>query len=124
MLVRRCFMFASVSAVSYPRRSYAASSIVKSSYRDIFQKANEDDKQLILEKYKKDLSKAFGHSHVVESLKSDTIEELHYILVLYSKPLSPERRISLRKMALPYLESSDKDIQKLFEYILKYYDVL
>jgi hypothetical protein len=124
MLVRRCLMLASVSTCVYPRRSYAASHVVSSSYRERFQKLNESDNQLVLENYKNELTKAFGHPHVVSALPTDTIKELHYILVLYSKPLGPERRIMLRKILLPYLESSNEESQKLFKYILKYYDVL
>jgi hypothetical protein len=124
MLLRRCLMLASVSACAYPRTSYATSYVTKSSYRERFEKLNESDNQIVLENYKKELTRAFGHSHIVSSLSNETINDLHYILVLYSKPLSPERRIMLRKRILPYLESSDKDTQKFFEYILKYYDVL
>lgn len=124
MFARRSLMLGYASTFVYPRRSFAASSIIKSSYRDIFQKSNEDDKKLVIEKYKKDLTKTFGHSKVIENLKTDTIEDLHWILVMYKKPLSPERRISLRKTILPYLESSDKETQMLFEYILKYYNIL
>lgn len=117
-------MLGYVSTFAYPRRSFAASSIIKSSYREIFQKSNEDDKKLVIEKYKKDLTKTFGHSKVIENLKTDTIEDLHWILIMYKKPLSSERRINLRKTILPYLESSDKETQKLFEYVLKHYDIL
>lgn len=128
MLMRRCLMFASVSTLSYPRRSYAASQVLKAShtesYRERFEKLNESDNKLVIEKYTNELTRAFGHSHVVSTLSKETITDLHYILVLYTKPLSPERRIILRKQILPYLESSDKETQKLFEYILKYYNVL
>ena len=128
MLVRRCLMFASVSASVCPRRSHAASQILQASkaesYRERFEKLNESDNQLVLEKYKKEITRTFGHSQVVSSLSDETINDLHYILIMYSKPLSPERRITLRKLILPYLESYDKETEKLFEYILKYYDLL
>lgn len=128
MLVRRCLMFASVSASVCPRRSHAASQILQASkaesYRERFEKLNESDNQLVLEKYKNEIIRTFGHSQVVSSLSDETIGDLHYILVMYSKPLSPERRIRLRKLILPHLENSDEDTQKLFEYVLKYYDVL
>lgn len=122
--MKRSILFASVSAVAYPRRSLSTSHVGKSSYRDMFQKMNESDNQLILENTKKELTKTFGHPHVISTLSNEIINELHYILIVYTKPLIPERRIKLRNFALPYLEGSDKDKQKFFEYILKYYDIL
>lgn len=126
--MRRCLMLTSVSSIAYPRRSYAASQVLKAvnneSYRERFEKLNESDNKLVLEKYKQELTRTFGHPQVVSTLSNETINDLHYILALYSKPLSPEMRINLRNKLLPYLEKSDKETQKLFEYILKYYDVL
>lgn len=128
MLMRKCLMFASLSAMSCPRRCYAASQVIKAatteSYRQRFERLNESDNKLVIEKYKKELTKAFGHSQVISTLSDETINELHYVLKMYYKPLSPEMRIILRKKLLPYLESKDKETQKLFEYILKYYEVL
>lgn len=132
MFMRRGIIFATVSASMYPRRCHANSYIPKAtnsdssqkSYRQRFEKQNEIDNKLVIENYKQEITKVFGHPQVVSTLSTQTIRDLHFILVLYSKPLSPERRISLRKEFLPYLENSDKDTQKLFKYILKYYDVL
>jgi hypothetical protein len=128
MLARRILALASVSLVVhtiYPRRCYAESNVVKSeSYRERFERLNNDDRYLVLEQYKEKLTKVFGHSHIVSILPSDTIEDLYYVLALYSKPLSPERRILLRNKMLTYLERSNEETQKFYEYILKYYDVL
>ena len=131
MLARRVFALTSLSSAVhavYPRRCYAEGHAVKcvkrETYRERFEKLNKDDKCLVVEKYQKELTKAFGHSQVVSNLSTETIEDLHYILTLYSKPLSPEMRILLRKKILPYLEESKEETQRFYEYILKYYDVL
>lgn len=131
MLARRVFALTSLSSAVhavYPRRCYAEGHAVKcvkrETYRERFERLNNDDKYLVLEKYKEELTKAFGHSHVISILPSDTIEDLHYVLTLYHKPLSPERRILLRKKMLTYLEKSNEETQKFYEYILKYYNVL
>lgn len=128
MFAKRCFMITSISSLAYPRRSYASSHAVKSykreSYRERIQKLNQEDKILVHENYKRELSKAYGYAHVISILPSDVIEELHYIYVLYSKPLSPERRILLRNKILPYLESSKNEEQLFYEHLLKYYDLI
>lgn len=126
MFPLRCFVATSLAYGVFPRKSYASCSAVKcvkhESYREKFDKLNKEDNVLVIEQCKKELTKAFGHSHVISQLPTETIDELHYIL--YTKPLSPEMRILLRKKILPYLESSSEDAQKLYEYILKYYDVI
>lgn len=131
MLARRLFALTSLSSAVhtvYPRRCYAEGHAVKcvkrESYRERFEQLNNDDRYLVLEKYKEDLTKAFGHLHVVSILPSETIEDLHYVLALYTKPLSPERRIRLRNKMLTYLERSDEETRKFYEYIVKYYDIL
>lgn len=131
MFTKRCLIMTSVSPLvygGYPRRSYASSHVVKcvkpESYRERIEKLNLEDKILVLENYKKELKKAYGYPHVISILSADDIEELHYIYVMYSKPLSPERRISLRKILLPYLEGSPKEEQKFYEHLLKYYNAI
>lgn len=128
MFAKRSLLLTSVSSFAFPRRCYASSHAVKSykreSYRDRIQKLNQEDKILVHENYKKELKKAYGYAHVISILPSDVIEELHYIYVLYSKPLSPERRIILRNKILPYLESSQKEEQLFYEHLLKYYDLI
>jgi hypothetical protein len=131
MFAKRCLMITSVSSLAYggyPRRSYASSHAVKSfkrdSYRERIEKLNQEDKILIHENYKKELKKAYGFSHVISILPTDVIEELHYIYVLYNKPLSPERRIILRNKILPYLEKSKNEEKLFYEHLLTYYDVI
>jgi hypothetical protein len=129
MFARRMFALTSLSSIAhsaYPRRCHAEThkSVKCASYRDRFEQLNNKDKILVIEKYKNELTRTFGHSNIISHLPSDTVEQLHYILVLYSKPLSPERRIALRKTILPHLENSNGETQRFFEYILKYYDVL
>lgn len=102
----------------YPRKVYAISS-----YREQFQRLNEKDNALVIEKYKEDLIRTFGHSKVISNLDRNLIDELHYIQVMYNKPLSPEQKIYLRKKFLPYLENQNKEQQKFFEYIAKYYEL-
>ena len=128
MFAKRCFVITSISSLAYPRRSYASSHAVKSykreSYRERIQKLNEEDKVLVNENYRKELKKVYGFPHVISILPSDVIQELYYIYVLYSKPLSPERRILLRNKILPYLESSKSEEQLFYEHLLKYYDII
>ncbi len=133
MFARKCLMLTSVSSVGYalyPRRCYASAvkclkhESYRESYREKFEKLNKDDKCLVIEKYKQELTKAFGHSQVVSNLSTETIEDLHYILKMFSKPLSLELRILLRKKILPYLEESKEETQRFYEYILKYYEVM
>lgn len=127
MLPLRCFVATSLAYGAFHSRSYASSNVVRcvkhESYREKFEKLNREDKSLVIDKYKVELTKAYGHSHVISQLPIEIVEDLHYVLVLYTKPLSPERRISLRNKILPYLEDSDEESQKFYEYILKYYDV-
>lgn len=127
-MFRRCLMLSSVPSLTYymyPRRCCAESRTVKcESYRERFEVLNNEDRNLVLEKYKDEIAKAYGHSNIVSTLPSDVIDELHYILILYSKPLSPERRIMLRKKILPYMEKSDAKTQQFYENILEYYDLL
>lgn len=128
MFAKRSLLLTSTSSLAYPRRCYASSHAAKNykcqSYRERIQKLNQEDKILVHENYKKELRKAYGYAHVISILPSDVIEELHYIYALYSKPLSPERRILLRNKILPYIESSPKEEQLFYEHLLKYYDLI
>jgi hypothetical protein len=127
MFAKRSLLLTSTSSLAYPRcyaTSHAAKNYKCQSYRERIQKLNQEDKILVNENYKKELRKAYGYAHVISILPSDVIEELHYIYALYSKPLSPERRILLRNKILPYIESSPKEEQLFYEHLLKYYDLI
>lgn len=117
-------MFATVSSLSYGVRPRICHALPRDSYRERFQKLNQEDSLLVTAKYKKDLTKAFGYSHIISALPSNVIDDLHYIYVLYTKPLSPERRMMLRNKILPLLESADEGTQEFYEHLLKYYEVL
>ena len=97
---------------------------MQASYRERFEKLDREDGICITNKYKEELSRKFGHQQVIASLNKELIDELHYILVMYVKPLSPERRVSLRRLLLPHLESSESDTLRFFEHLLEYYEVL
>lgn len=124
MFAKRFLYLAPVSGIVFHRKTaYAASHppVVKSYYRDRFEQLNKEDKFLIIESYKSDLSKKFGYSHIIAGLDNDIVEHLHYVLAMYTKPLSPERRIALRNRMLPYLEKSDGETLQFFEHLLTYY---
>lgn len=124
-MLKRCMYIAPVAFSLYPRKAYASHTHTpKSTYRQRFEQLNHEDNQLVISNYRAELSKEFGYSHVIANLDKSIIDELHYILVLYSKPLSPERRIMIRNKFLPFLESSDDETIKFFEHVLSYYGVL
>jgi hypothetical protein len=76
-----------------------------------------------MNKYRAELSEKFGYPEVVSALDHDTINDLHHVLKMYKKPLSPEMRIILRNKMLPYLEKSHAETQQFFESILAYYQL-
>jgi hypothetical protein len=123
MFAKRFLYLAPVSGIVFHRKAaYASQSpVMKSNYRDRFEQLNKEDTVLIIERYKSDLSKNFGYPHIIAGLDNDIVEHLHYVLALYTKPLSPERKISLRKYMLPHLEKSEGETLQFFEHLLTYY---
>lgn len=123
MMMRRLCVAVPTAIVMYPRKAYAQQ--VKASYREHFAKLNATDEKIVRENYKRELTKKFGYPKIIASLDNNTINELYYIHVMYSKPLSAERRIRLRTLLLPFLEDIDeKEKHELFVAIAKYYDIL
>lgn len=123
MFTRRLCVAMPVAIGMYPRKAYAHP--VKVSYRDHFEKLNATDEKIVRAKYREELTKKCGFPHIIASLDDDTINELHYIYVVYSKPLNAERRIRLRNFLLPFLENiEEKEKHELFLAIAKHYEVL
>lgn len=106
------------------KASASSTRVPISTYRERIEQLNRLDKVCIADKYKEELTKAFGYPHVVASLNLDAIDDLHFILTVYSKPLSPEQRIRLRNKFLSYIENTEGDTQRFFEDLLTYYEVL
>jgi hypothetical protein len=125
MLLKRYITYAPFAFILHPRwLNIASCTPDKLNYRERIEQLNKIDESHKIRKYKEELSKTFGHSQVVSTLKEDMIDDLHYILVMYSKPLRVEQRISLRHRILKHLENPNHDAQKLLEYMMKYYEVL
>lgn len=127
MLVRKCLYLAPATFILYPRKVMALNDttpVRMASYRERFEKMDKDDNTLVYNNYKSDLIKKFGHTEIISRLDNALIDDLHYMLVLYNKPLNPENRISIRRKILPLLETGDEETVRFFEYYLKYYDVL
>lgn len=127
MFASRCLVASVTSALCF-RRSYANNNTITSTYRERFEKLNEEDFSRVNKKHKADLINKFGYQDIIDKLDNEVIDDLHFISVMYTKPLSPERRIMLRKKILPYIEDTidkqDNETQSFYEHILKYYEVL
>ena len=127
MMLSRCLLLVPAICVAHHRHLKAQSKqVVKAhaNYRERFEQLDKDDNKQINNKNRQDVSKKFGYPEVVSVLEQEIIDKLHYMIVMYDKPLCPERRIRVRATLLPYLESSEGERLKLFEHILEYYEVL
>jgi hypothetical protein len=95
-----------------------------SSYRDRFAELNKIDQELLNDQRRADVSEEFGYPAVVAQLDNQIVHELDFTRALYSKPLTPQMRIRLRNLILPYLERSEGETKEFFEAVLRHYDML
>ena len=105
------------------------------SYRERFTDMNKADLELDFADNKKELENFYGFlantnqlskfdASILDTFDENFVEEMHYVFVLYTKPLSARRRIALRDIMLPYLEKADEPQAKFLEELLKYYECL
>lgn len=132
MFVRRCMMLAPVVAIAYPHKAQArvlrttqqAQQAQQASYREQFDKANNEDNKVVIQTYRDKLIKKYGYADVIATFSDDEVKELHYIFDMYTKPLSAQMRIYLRGRLLPLLEKSKGDTLELYKYIAEYYEIM
>jgi hypothetical protein len=133
MFFKRCIVLSPALYVMYPRKVQAhprhpSSAIpairAQASYREKFEQLDKDDSILVTDKRRKLVSEKFGYAHLVADLERRDVDQLYYMIRLFDKPLTPERRIDLRTLLLPYLEKSKGEMLEFFEHILKYYEVV
>ncbi len=91
-------------------------------YRNRIEKLNKVDEQICLSNNRNDLLKKYGNEKAINKMDKRTVDEFHYIMVMYDKPLTPHRRIMLRKTLIPIFESNDEDLIAFGEFMLQFYD--
>jgi hypothetical protein len=91
-------------------------------YRKHFQKLNEVDEKLCISNDRRELFEKYGHASAIAKIDDTMINDLHYIMVMYNKPLSPRRRIQLRNTIVPLFDTNDNDLISFAKYILDYYE--
>ena len=126
MFVRRCMRLAPIIAIAYPHKAQARAlrTTQQASYREQFEKANNEDNKVVIQTYRDKLIKKYGYADVIATFSDDEVKELHYIFDMYTKPLSAQMRIYLRGRLLPLLEKSKGDTLDLYKYIAEYYEIM
>lgn len=139
LLGKRIFVPAMVSSyiLFRPKNVYASQPSLPPSDREKFPKyfldkiseLNAKDSKYANEIMKENLINYYPnkYKYIVENIeKEDIISELDWIRLMYNRPLSCDRKISLRNKICKIIKDhnlSEKELE-LLEYLLKYYNCI
>lgn len=112
---RRTLAIGIVACIVPPPRPALATEL-----RDTFARLNKRDEMLAMKKEVNEIARwaaikdkrqfitAFENNHITKA----TIDELHYMYVMYDKPLSPHQKVRIRNEMLRKYDESDNDLER------------
>lgn len=127
-LTRRLILpltFAIIHNIHPARRVYAGSLPSVKSLQAFFNEENKKDKINEIKQFRNNLKQCLpvkGYENSLETIDKDGILDLHYILIVYQKPLLEHQKMHIRKKILElYSKSKDDETKKMYINILTYY---